>query len=206
MNPRTADSRQQTAGKPRRRPAIRCLLSAVSMLLATIAAAQEPNNSTTEQPGHYIGVASCANSGCHGSTTPLQSTRIRQNEYFTWLHSDRHAGAYNILFNPLSARIAKNMRMPKKPYQEKLCLDCHTTNLPPAMISGRIDIEDGVQCETCHGPASGWGAGHAQQGWTPAQSVNPGMLDLPDTRVRAHTCDSCHVGNHEKEVDHDLIA
>jgi len=181
----------------------------ILMLLATAASAQQPNNPTTEQPaqpGMYIGVASCANSGCHGATTPLQSTRIRQNEYFTWLHSDRHAGAYNILFNPLSAKIVKNMHLGKKAYQEKLCLDCHTTNVPPAMVSGRIDIEDGIQCETCHGPSSGWRGEHAQQGWTHAQSLERGMTDLRDTRVRGHICNHCHVGSPEKEVDHDLIA
>src|SRR5689334_9385025 len=145
MRQQTADSGQQTAAEQtRRHPAVRCLLSAVfTMLLAAPAFAQQPDNAATEQPGRYIGVASCANSGCHGATTPLQSTRIRQNEYFTWLHSDRHAAAYNVLFNPLSAHIAKNMHLGKKPYQEKLCLDCHSTNIPPQMISGRIDIEDG---------------------------------------------------------------
>jgi hypothetical protein len=180
-----------------------------TLLLAAAATAQQPNNPTTQQPatpGQYVGVASCANSGCHGATTPLQATRIRQNEYFTWLHSDRHAGAYNVLFNPVSARIARNMKLAKKPYQEKLCLDCHSSNVAPAMISGRIDIEDGVQCETCHGPASGWRGEHAQQGWTHAQSVERGMIDLRDTRVRGHICDSCHVGSNDKDVDHDLIA
>src|ERR1041385_1344164 len=182
-----------------------------SMLLAAAAAAQQPSNPATQQPteanpGAYIGVASCANSGCHGATTPLQATRIRQNEYFTWLHSDRHAAAYNVLFNNVSARIAKNMHLGKKAYQEKLCLDCHSTNVAPQRISGRIDIEDGVQCEACHGPAGGWRAEHATQGWTHAQSVERGMIDLRDTRVRGHLCNSCHVGNNEKDVDHDLIA
>jgi len=32
------------------------------------------------------------------------------------------------------------------------------------------------------------------------------MIDLRDTRNRGHVCDSCHVGNNDKEVDHDLIA
>jgi len=176
------------------------------MLLASAAFAQQPGNPATEQPGQYIGAALCATSGCHGATTPLQATRIRQNEYFTWLHSDRHAGSYNVLFNPLSARIVKNMKLGKKAYQEKLCLDCHTSNIAPAMISGRIDIEDGVQCETCHGPAGGWRAEHAQPGWTHAQSVERGMIDLRDTRNRAHTCNACHIGTSDKDVDHDLIA
>ena len=39
------------------------------------------------QQGQFVGVASCANSGCHGSTQPLQSSRILQNEYYLWLNS-----------------------------------------------------------------------------------------------------------------------
>ena len=165
-----------------------------------------PPAESESKPGMYVGVASCANSGCHGATEPLQATRIRQNEYYTWLHSDRHAGAYNVLFNPVSARVARNMHLAKKPYQEKICLDCHSTNVPASTVSGRIDLEDGIQCETCHGPAGGWRAEHMQAGWPHAQSVERGLIDLRDTRVRAHICNHCHIGSQEKEVDHDLIA
>ena len=64
---------------------------------------------TAAAPGLYLGVATCANSGCHGSTQPLDASRVLQNEYYTWLNRDRHAQAYNVLFNDRSARIARNM-------------------------------------------------------------------------------------------------
>lgn len=182
--------------------------------LLCIAAAQQPpapapapvTAPPAAQPGHYVGVASCANSGCHGSTLPLQASRILQNEYYTWLNSDRHAQAYNVLFEEPSARIVKNMRLKRKAYQEPLCLDCHATNIPPARVSGRIDIEDGVQCESCHGPASGWRDEHMQPGWTHAQSVERGMIDMRDLPTRGSLCLSCHLGDRNKEVDHELIA
>ncbi|HYU25012.1 MAG TPA: multiheme c-type cytochrome [Thermoanaerobaculia bacterium] len=173
----------------------------VVILAAAAARAQQP-----DAPGRYVGVASCVNAGCHGATVPLNAQRVRQNEYYTWLHSDRHAQAYNVLFNNLSKRIAKNMRLKAVPYQEKVCLDCHSTNVPKELVSGRIDPEDGVQCEACHGPAGGWRAEHVQEGWTHAQSVARGMFDERDLRVRAHGCDRCHVGSADREVDHELIA
>jgi hypothetical protein len=157
-------------------------------------------------PGSYVGVASCANSGCHGSTQPLNSTHILQNEYYTWLSNDRHAQAYNVLFSDRSARVARNMRLKGKAYQETVCLDCHTTNLPARAVSGKVDLEDGVQCETCHGPASGWRAEHTMAGWTHEQSVARGMIDLHSLPTRASGCLSCHLGNDKKEVDHELIA
>jgi hypothetical protein len=170
----------------------------VFLMMAAGAAAQ--------QPGRYEGVASCVNAGCHGSTEPLNSTRVLQNEYYTWLNSDRHAQAYNILFNDRSARVARNMRLKGKAYQEKVCLDCHTTNVPPALVSGKIDVEDGIQCEACHGPAGGWRAEHTMAGWTHEQSVARGMTDLRSLPTRASNCLSCHLGNASKEVDHELIA
>src|SRR5213078_5243803 len=104
----------------------------------------------------------------------------------TWLHGDRHAQAYNVLFNALSARVAKNMRLKAKPYQEKLCLDCHSTNVPKELVSGRIDLEDGVQCEACHGPAGGWRAQHSEANWTHEKSVENGMVDLRNVSTRAN--------------------
>jgi hypothetical protein len=170
---------------------------ALILLVASPLAAQE---------GKFIGVAACANSGCHGSTVPLQASRVLQNEYYTWLNSDRHARAYNVLFNDLSARIVKNMRLRKKAYQESLCLDCHSTNVPASQVAGKIDLEDGVQCEACHGPAGGWRGEHTEAGWTHEQSVARGMFDLRDLRVRAHGCDHCHLGDATRQVDHELIA
>src|SRR4051794_21432959 len=92
----------------------------LSLLITVAAAAQQPAPPATPAsvPGHYEGLASCANSGCHGSTQPLNTTRIFQNEYYTWLNSDRHAQAYNVLFNDRSARVARNMRLKGKAYQE----------------------------------------------------------------------------------------
>ena len=183
------------------------------MLIAAAVVAQQPAGQVSSQAapqpqpvGRYVGVASCTNSGCHGATQPLNATAVLQNEFYTWLNNDRHAQAYNVLFNDTSARIARNMRLKKRAYEEALCLDCHTTNVPASLVEGAIDREDGVQCEACHGPAGGWRAEHAEEGWTHEQSIARGMIDLRNVHVRATLCTGCHVGNANKEVDHELIA
>jgi hypothetical protein len=190
-------------------------LLTVTTLIAVAMYAQQPVATSNQQPatsntpapaGLYIGVGSCVNSGCHGSTEPLNATRVLQNEFYTWLNNDRHAGAYNILLSDRSARIARNMRLKKKAWEENVCLDCHTTNVPAAQVAGAIDPEDGIQCEACHGPASGWRAEHTEEGWTHEQSVARGMIDLRSVETRGITCIGCHVGNARKEVDHELIA
>jgi hypothetical protein len=185
-------------------PATRPPAAPAATSTATSTAAPPP--AASEEPGKYVGVASCANAGCHGSTQPLQTTGVLQNEYYTWLNSDRHAGAYNVLFSDRSARIAKNMRLKKRAYEEGVCLDCHSTNIPAKLVSGKIDEEDGVQCEQCHGPASGWRAEHTEAGWTHEQSIARGMIDLRKISARGSVCTGCHVGNAKKEVDHELIA
>ncbi|HET7710330.1 MAG TPA: multiheme c-type cytochrome, partial [Thermoanaerobaculia bacterium] len=184
----------------------------IAVPLAVMLTAQQPTAdrapaaAQAHRPGTYAGVASCINSGCHGSTQPLQATRVLQNEYFTWLNRDPHSQAYNVLFNAKSARIARNMRLRRSAYQETLCLDCHSTNVPANAVSGRIDLEDGVQCEACHGPAGGWRSEHAQSGWTHQQSVARGAIDLRNVQTRARVCLACHQGNERAEVDHELIA
>ena len=55
----------------------------VLVLLAVAANAQmppaSPANSQPSTANHYLGATSCSNSGCHGSTHPLDATRVLQN-------------------------------------------------------------------------------------------------------------------------------
>src|SRR5688500_8781659 len=124
-----------------KRLALAATLLAVALSAQQLASQQPPVASTPM--GQYIGVGSCVNSGCHGSTEPLNASRVLQNEFNTSLNNDPPAGAYNILLTDRAARIARNMRMKKKAWEEKICLDCHTTNVPVAEIAVAIDPEDG---------------------------------------------------------------
>lgn len=161
-----------------------------------------------EKPGMYTGVISCANSGCHGSPAPVSNSNVLMNEYDTWLHapSRSHVRAFEILFNKESRLIAKNMKLKQPADKAKICLDCHATNVPKELQGGTIEVADGVQCESCHGPAGGWRARHVQAGWTHEDSVNNGMIDQRNLRVRTKNCLSCHMGDATKTVDHELIA
>lgn len=159
-------------------------------------------------PGQYMGPATCAASSCHGSPAPLENTDILQNEYDSWLHAPApsHVKAYEVLLNPTSRRIMRNLGIRTPAERTKLCLDCHATNVPAAVQANPIELTDGVSCESCHGPASGWIAQHVQRDWTHEQSVAAGMIDQRDVTVRARNCMSCHLGDATKTVDHYLIA
>jgi hypothetical protein len=159
-------------------------------------------------PGLYAGAPSCASSNCHGSTRPRKVFDVLQNEYYTWYKGgDPHyQRAYRDLFSERSRAIARNLRLPGAAAEAPLCLNCHAMVVPKAKQANRLDVEDGISCEGCHGPSSGWKNGHAEAGWSHEQSVAAGMTDLRSLDVRSRLCLSCHLGSAGKSVDHDLIA
>ncbi|MGH9340531.1 MAG: multiheme c-type cytochrome [Acidobacteriota bacterium] len=154
---------------------------------------------------NFTGAGSCASSNCHGSVWPRTGGRIKQNEYQIWSTKDGHAKAYAVLLEPRSQQIARNLGI-SEPHTATLCLDCHTTNAPQQRQARTFEISDGVGCESCHGPASQWLGPHTTRDWTHQQSLSAGMNDTRDFDVRADTCLSCHLGNQEKTVNHQLIA
>lgn len=160
----------------------------------------------TLKMGQYVGAATCASGTCHGSVQPRDLYKVKQNEYFIWLKQDRHTQAYNVLLTDKSARIVRNLKINTKAHESKICLDCHTMNVPKSVQANPVDFAEGISCEACHGAAGGWLGQHTAEGWTHEQSVKAGMRDLRGLDNRAKNCLACHLGNAEKTVNHDLIA
>jgi hypothetical protein len=159
--------------------------------------------------GKFNGPGGCAASSCHGSIQPKTVTRIPQNEYSIWAGQDKHARAYQVLSNPVSVRIARILKLDRPANETPRCLACHALAPAAEERAQSFDVGDGVSCELCHGPASGWLGAHTVKDWesrTPEQKGKLGMNDLGDLAVRTHICTHCHVGTAEKFVDHQLIA
>jgi len=174
-------------------PAVVCLA------LATVVAAQN------SPAGKYNGPGGCASSSCHGSIQPKQITHVRQNEYSIWAGQDKHARAYQALSNPVSMRIGKILNI-GRPDQSQKCLACHALSVPAEQRAESFELIDGVSCETCHGPASGWLGPHTTRDWPHQKSVQLGMYDTRDLIKRSERCLTCHLGTAEKFVDHEMIA
>lgn len=181
-----------------------CLLS--SSLWAE-EADQEPDPPPSREirPGYYLGVGSCSNGFCHGAAVPMDTTAVLQNEYPTWMGGP-HRGAYRVLRNTLSQEIAAALDPGGKPAHEMPeCLACHALTAP-AGKSENIFPDDGISCESCHGPSGGWKDTHFEVDWTYQKSLNAGMIDLRDAENRAKVCLQCHLGDENRKVDHRLIA
>jgi hypothetical protein len=174
---------------------------------ATAAPSGEPAPAA-EPPrrGLYVGVASCATSTCHGSTVPRGAFDVLQNEYYTWLEEDAHSRAYEVLGNERSRAMALNLGLAQPAYETPACLACHSLAPPAAQQARRLEVEDGVSCESCHGPASGWLEGHHTEEWSRQDSLDAGLVDLDRADRRAELCLGCHLGQGERRVDHELLA
>lgn len=78
------------------------------------------------------------------------------NQMQKWLDGE-HAGAYKTLANEESLAIAKELGI-ADPQKADECLKCHVTAHGVAAegfaAKNKYTVEDGVGCESCHGPGS----------------------------------------------------
>jgi hypothetical protein len=177
---------------------------AASLILA-LAVFLTPAGAQLNAGTHYVGVATCAGSTCHGRSE-ANGAIVRQDELRLWQDPSSPAGAHSrawqVLAEPRAKAIAARLGIGEAA-SAPMCLGCHAT---PAAGGGRVS--DGVGCESCHGAASGWLASHYAVGGTHAANVSRGMVPLDDPRARAARCLDCHFGSAAdgQFVDHRIMA
>jgi hypothetical protein len=160
----------------------------------------------TPEPSKYIGPGSCAATSCHGSVKPVAGSRIYQNEYSTWILQDKHSRAYGALTGDVGERMARILKLDNKAEEAPKCLACHALYITPEQRGRPFEMADGVSCENCHGPASGWLGPHTTRDWPHEKSVALGMHDTRNLIHRTEKCLECHLGTKNKFVDHEMIA
>jgi hypothetical protein len=185
------------------------LVSGLVLALADRALAEprcRPRDVTEVVPGQYVGAGACASQNCHGGTTKRgESETSLQNEFTTWYQHDRHARAYTMLEGELGRRIGKRLGL--APTASSRCLPCHATYALADQPDSSCRIADGVTCESCHGPASGWLEKHTERDWKPEQSHALQMRDTTQPEEVAEVCIDCHLGDGAgRVVDHELLA
>jgi hypothetical protein len=190
--------------------AIAVALARPSIPNVAAAPATESRIYGTELPdAGYVSSSSCAASSCHGRGH-AGGTR---SEYLTWAPdlrpgkpNDAHSRAYQVLFNPVSKRIAELMQLPKPAHETTLCLKCHAVE----QVQPAEALSEGVGCCGCHGPAKKWLAVHYQPAWKKLTNFEKweqyGFLPVRNLTARAMNCAGCHVGDGTREVNHELIA
>lgn len=94
----------------------------------------------------YVGVKACGT--CHNGAG-------MGHQYEKWAAS-KHARGYEALFKPESREVARFSGLTGDPWKQPICLGCHSTgfNADERDFDEGFRIEDGLQCEACHGPGS----------------------------------------------------
>ena len=95
----------------------------------------------------YIGLKKC--SMCHKKDAT-------GNQLAKW-EAGPHSKAFEVLASEESLAEAKKMGI-DNPQAEPKCLKCHVTAFPVMadLANQKITLEEGVSCESCHGPGSGY--------------------------------------------------
>jgi hypothetical protein len=192
------------------------LLAVLAGLLFGVDGAQASSQAGAQQsqrPGSFVGVATCGGSTCHGRSVPNGPEQgvVRQDEILIWQDPASAAGAHSrafaILQEPRSRQIAQRLGIGEASSAPE-CLGCHATPAPATQRGARFLRSDGVTCEACHGPASGWLASHYSAGATHQANVSRGLTPLELPQQRAGVCLDCHFGNDRdgQFVTHRLMA
>jgi len=125
----------------------------------------------------YLGARACG--GCHESAAT-------GNQYGHWLAS-AHAQAWASLATPEARAIARLSGITDEPAEAAVCLGCHATaaEAEPWERDPGFRVEDGVQCERCHGPGSEYGTEAVMR--DPEAARRAGLR-----RFTKRDCDVCH--------------
>ena len=112
--------------------------------VASLASASDPG--VHDRHPIYVGVRACAK--CHAG-------KAAGHQVGLW-RASAHSGAYACLWSPQSKKIAELSGIPEEPQESAMCLGCHATGSRVEAWEKEDEflLEDGVQCETCHGPGS----------------------------------------------------
>ncbi len=126
----------------------------------------------------YVGVTMC--SACHRTE--------KQGKQFDIWKSSKHANAFKTLETPKADEIAKTNGLKVKASEAPECLKCHVTGYgADKALTSALKMQDGVQCESCHGAGSDYKSIPVMK--DKAKAVAAGLIIAKDD---PKLCTKCH--------------
>lgn len=127
----------------------------------------------------YIGIDNCT--VCHKTETQGKQLDIWKNS--------KHSKAFETLTTSKADSIAKAKGFTTPAAKTEDCLKCHASgyNVDATLIGKKFKVEDGVQCETCHGPGSDYKAPAIMK--NREEAIKNGLVVHTDGEAY---CKSCH--------------
>ncbi|MBS1516752.1 MAG: cytochrome C554 [Bacteroidetes bacterium] len=127
----------------------------------------------------YVGVNTCTGV-CHNSES-------QGDQYIIWKES-AHSKAYKTLQTIQADSIASSKGFTSPASETPECVRCHTIGKIPdeSEFQASFDITQGVQCESCHGPGSGYKSGSIMR--DKDKAVKNGLILHTEKRKFCITC------------------
>ena len=113
------------------------------------------------------------------------------NQLKVW-EGSKHANAYKTLQSADADKIAKDKGIEGKAAEAKECLVCHASgyDADAALIAKNFKVDEGVQCETCHGAGGNYKKKSTMQDH--AAAVAAGLVEYKDEAAIKSKCVTCH--------------
>ena len=104
---------------------------------------------------------------------------------------DGHRQAFAALTHPRARHIAALLGVTDEPTGSRLCLTCHAAgaDVGPRWWAPTFELQDGVQCESCHGPGSLHVAKQRKGAPAPSPERRPSLI----RRGSQADCGTCHI-------------
>ena len=130
---------------------------------------------------------------CHKSEKAGQQLSIWENSL--------HSKAYKTLQTEKADKIAKEKGFTTKAAETPECLKCHASgyNVDASMLDKKFSVEDGVQCETCHGPGSDYKSMKIMKNKEEAVANGLKLYEKPED-----LCITCHNAESPTAVEFDF--
>src|SRR3989304_769297 len=145
-------------------------------LLALSAVAQGQAAPAGKASYKFVGAKGCKM--CHFN-------EVQGKQHDIWLNS-KHSKAYAALASPEAKKVAAEKGI-ADPQKDEKCLKCHLTayKAPKEMLATTYAIEDGISCESCHGPGEKYKDMKIMK--DKKLAMENGLI-MPDEK----TCKGCH--------------
>lgn len=131
----------------------------------------------------YIGADQCGM--CHKTE--------KQGQQLTIWRGERHSKAFQTLQTERADSIAKALGFNTKAAETSRCLQCHVSgrNVDKKFVKDKFKMEDGVQCETCHGPGNDYKSAKIMA--NREEAIKNGLWVFDN--VGKELCENCHNEN-----------
>lgn len=161
--------------------AIGCGLFLLPILLP-FAATSDQAAAVPAAPNRYIGSSACKN--CHEG--------VEKGEVHEKWSKSEHANAFDVLGTPEAKEVGKKHGV-DDPQKSPKCLECHVTayGVDAKEIKRGFKPQEGVQCESCHGPGENHFKVRFKEAQTGAKPAPIAADEIKSGRDIA-TCTKCH--------------